>query len=114
MTYKWEISKDRYLGNNGLLAPKREVKKDEGTRKIVSRMNAAFRDFFGFSKRLIPFEFRDTTLFSIPFEFRDTTLFSNFYLKAVSQREERKETFEGGGVSEKEIVEDWERQGYQH
>ena len=86
----------------GLLAAKKEFKRDEGTRKIVSRMNTVFRDFFGFPKRLIPFEFRDTILFP------------NFYLKAVSQREERKETFEGGGISEKEIVEDWERQRYQH
>ena len=86
----------------GLLAANQVIKKDENKRKIVSRMNTVFRDFFGFSKRLIPFEFRDTILFP------------NFYLKAVSQREEKKETFEGGGISEKEIVEDWVRQRYQH
>ena len=35
MTYKWEISKDRYLGNKGLLAAKKEFKNECSLQRLL-------------------------------------------------------------------------------
>lgn len=79
----------------GALASNEKLKKDDSTRKLVSRMNAAFRDFFKFSEKLLPFEFTDGLLSA------------NFGL-SIPQNRVRKDRFDGGGISEKDLVQDYE------
>lgn len=79
----------------GALASGKRLKKDNSTRKLVSRMNAAFRDFFKFSENLLPFGFTDGLLSA------------NFGLSIPKSRV-RKDRFDGGGTSEKDLVQDYE------
>lgn len=80
----------------GYLASGKKLKKDDTTRKLVGRMNAAFRDFFKFPENLLPFKFDDGMLSP------------NFGL-SIPKNRIRKDRFDGGGISEADLVQDYEQ-----
>ena len=63
-----------------------KIEKDETTSKQVSRLNTAFREFFGFPNGVIPFVFENKCLKC------------NFELKAqIDSRRVKKEVFDDDG-----------------
>lgn len=54
MNTKWTLLRNLAVGN--------KIIKNETTSKQVSRLNTAFREFFGFSKGVIPFKFENKCL----------------------------------------------------
>ena len=78
MNTKWTLLRNLAVGN--------KIEKNETTSKQVSRFNTAFREFFGFTKGVTPFEFKNKCLKC------------NFELTArIDSRRVKKEVFAGDG-----------------
>lgn len=78
MSTKWTLLRNLAVGN--------KIEKNETTSKQVSRLNTAFREFFGFPNGVIPFVFENKCLKC------------NFELKAkTDSRRIKKEVFDGDG-----------------
>ncbi len=78
MNTKWTLLRNLAVGY--------KITKDETTSKQVSRFNTAFREFFGFTKGVTPFEFKNKCLKC------------NFELTArIDSRRVKKEVFDDDG-----------------
>lgn len=78
MNTKWTLLRNLAVGN--------KITKNETTSKQVSRLNTAFREFFGFPNGVIPFVFKNKCLKC------------NFELTAqIDSRRVKKEVFDDDG-----------------